>query len=149
MTEFERNLGQRWFEEVWNQGRREAVAEMLAPDAVIHDGASEAVGHKGFYDFFDRMNAAFSELHVSVEDTIAEGDKVCVRWRCTAKHSGGGLGIPPTGAAIHVTGVTIVRVAGGKLVEAWQNWDMLGMMQQINAFPKPGLAKSATYIGGE
>jgi len=144
MTERERSLGQRWFEEVWNQGRREAVAEMLAPDAVIHDGATDTVGQNGFYDFFDRMNAAFSQIHVTVEDTIAEGDKVCVRWSCAAKHSGGGLGMAATGRTIHVTGVTIMRVAGGKFVEAWQNWDMLGMMEQINS-----LAKSATYISAE
>jgi steroid delta-isomerase-like uncharacterized protein len=149
MTESERNLGERWFELVWNQQRREAIAEMLAPSAVLHDGAIDTVGHQGFYDFFDRMNAAFSELHVSVADTIAEGDKVCVRWSCTAKHSGSGLGIPPSGVTIHVTGVTLIRVAGGKIVEGWQNWDMLGMMEQINAFAQPGLAKSATYIGAK
>jgi len=88
-------------------------------------------------------------LRVKVEDTIAEGDRVCVRWSCTAKHTGDGLGVPATGVTIHVTGVSIVRVAGGMVTEAWQNWDMLGMMEQINGFAKPGLAKSATYIGAQ
>ena len=142
MTESERDLGRRWFEEVWNQRRREAIAELLAPEAVIHDGGIDTGGPQGFYPFFDRLCAALSNLHVNVEETIAEGDKVCVRWSCTAKHTGDGLGVDPTGANIHITGISILRVVGGKLIEGWQNWDMLGMMEQIR-----GLAKSATYIG--
>ena len=142
MTESERDLGRRWFEMVWNQGRREAIAEMLSPDGVIHDGGSDTVGPDGFYPFFDRIGASFSGLHVNVEDTIAEGDRVCVRWSCTANHTGDGLGIAPSGMTIHVTGISILRIANGKLVEGWQNWDMLGMMEQIK-----GHSKSATYIG--
>jgi predicted ester cyclase len=146
MTESDRSLGQRWFEEVWNQGRREAIAEMLAPDAVIHDGGIDTAGPAGFQSFFDRISATLSELHIDVDDTIAasdaEGDKLCVRWSCTARHTGDGLGLAPTGRTIDVTGICILRVANGKIVEGWQNWDMLGMMEQIN-----GLRKSATYIG--
>jgi predicted ester cyclase len=142
MTESERNLGRRWFELVWNQRRREAIAEMLAPQAIAHDGSSEATGPDGFYPFYDRMLATFSEIHVDVHDSIAEGDKICVRWTFTGKHTGDGLGAAPTGTAVHVTGITIMRVSGGRMVEGWQNWDMLGMMERIN-----GVARSATYIG--
>jgi steroid delta-isomerase-like uncharacterized protein len=142
MTDLERDLGRRWFEQVWNQKRRDAIAEMLTPDGVIHDGGTDTKGPEGFYPFFDRIRATFPDLHIDIEDTIAEGDKVCVRWSCTAKHTGDGLGIPPTGATVHVTGISILRVAGGKLVEGWQNWDMLGLMEQIR-----GGGKSATYIG--
>ena len=134
-------LAKRWFEEVWNQGRRDAIAELLAPDAVVHDGGVDTVGPEEFYPFFERMQSTFSELHVSVDDTVAEGDKVCVRWSCTAKHTGNGLGVPPTGKSLHVTGMTIIRVAGGRLVEGWQNWDMLGLLEQIK-----GSGKAATYI---
>jgi len=142
MTESERGLGRRWFELVWNQGRREAIAELLSPDAVVHDGGTDTTGPEGFYPFYDRLRATFSELHVHVEDTFADGDKLCVRWSCTGKHTGGGLGVAPTGVTIHVTGISILRVADGRLVEGWQNWDMLGMMEQIN-----GMARSATFIG--
>jgi len=141
MTEFERDLGRRWFEEVWNKGRREAVAELLAPDAVIHDGGIDTAGLEGF-SFYERMRATLSDLHVNVEDTIAEGDKLCVRWSFTARHTGDGLGIAPTGKTVHVTGISIIRVGGGKMVEGWQNWDMLRMMEQIK-----GGGRSATYIG--
>jgi steroid delta-isomerase-like uncharacterized protein len=141
MTESERNLGRRWFELVWNQGRREAIAELLTPDAVVHDGGVDTLGPDGFYPFFDRMRAMFSSLHVDVEDIVAEGEKVCVRWSCKARHTGKGLGAAPTGVTITVTGISIFRVHDGRIVEGWQNWDMLGMMEQIN-----GAARSATYI---
>ena len=142
MTNEERNLGQRWFEEVWNKGRREAIAELLAPEAVIHDGGTDSVGPEGFYPFYDRLRSAFSEMRVTVEDTIAEGDKVVVRWACSCKHTGDGLGFPATGQAVSFTGVSIVRVSGGKLLEGWQNWDMLGMLEQLQE-----TRSSATYIG--
>lgn len=141
MTQEERDLAHRWFEEVWNKGRRDAIHEMMAPDAVLHEGGADSVGPDGFYPFFDRFNATLSEIHVTVHDTVSEGDRICTRWSFTGKHTGAGLGIPPTGKTIHVTGMGIIRVAGGKLVEGWQNWDMLGMMQQIQ-----GTEKSATYV---
>jgi steroid delta-isomerase-like uncharacterized protein len=137
------NLGRRWFEEVWNRGRREAIAEMMAPDAVIHDGATDSTGPGGFYPFFDRMNEAFSDMRLTLEAVIAQGDAACVRWSCTMNHTGGGLGIPPTGKPIHITGISILRASDGKIVEAWQNWDMLGLMEQIHGQGKT----AATYIG--
>jgi predicted ester cyclase len=141
MTGSERDLGQRWFEEVWNQGRREAIGEMMAPDAVIHDGGKATLGPDAFYLFFDRMFSAFSEMHVNVEDIIAESDKLCVRWSCTAKHTGAGLGIAPTGITVNITGISILRVRDTVFVEGWQNWDMLGMLEQLK-----GVGASPTYI---
>lgn len=141
MTELDRGLGKRWFEEVWNKRRREAIAEMLAPRAVLHEGNEECVGPEGFYPFFDRLTAAFSEFHVTVHETIADGDRVCVRWSCECKHTGELMGIPPTHRLIHVTGITIMRIVNGRMVEGWQNWDMLGMLEQIQS-----LRRSATYV---
>jgi len=141
MTQADANIGARWFEEVWNKLRRDAIAEMLADDAILHDGRDDVRGPEGFYPFFDRLCAAFSDLHVTVHDTIAQGDTVCVRWSCTMKHTGPELGFPPTGKALETTGITIMRVSGGKVSEAWQNWDMLGLVQQIQE-QQP----AATYI---
>ncbi len=143
MNESERQLGQRWFEQVWNQGQRQAIGEMIRPDAVLHEGGLDSVGPEGFYPFYDRMIATFSEIHVTVEDTIAENDKLCVRWSFTAKHTGDGLGFTPTGASVKVTGISILRVAGTKLLEGWQNWDMLGLIEQI----KGSTHQSPTYVG--
>jgi predicted ester cyclase len=134
--------GRRWFEQVWNQRRREAIAEMLTPDSVIHDGGTDTTGAGGLLSVLSPDKRHIPDLHVNVQDTIAEGDKVCVRWSRTAKHTGDGLGIRTTGVTIHITDISILRVAGGKLVEGWPNWGMLGMMEQIR-----GSGKSATYIG--
>jgi len=142
MPETNRELAACWFEEVWNKHRREAIGEMLADDAPIHEGGITVHGPAGFYTFFDRMQTAFSDIRVTVKETIAEGDKVCVRWSCSLKHTGPGLGMEPTGETLETTGITIIRVADGKLVEGWQNWDMLGIMQQIQE-----RGHAATYIG--
>jgi predicted ester cyclase len=131
MTESDRDFGTRWFEEVWNKKRREAIGEMLATGAPIHEGGATVFGPEGFYPFFDRMQTAFSDIHESVHDTVAQGDKACIRWSCTMRHSGPGLGMPPTGKTLETTGISIVRVSDGRAVEVWQNWHMLGLMQQI------------------
>jgi steroid delta-isomerase-like uncharacterized protein len=144
MAEIDRNLGKRWFEEVWNKARREAIAEMMAPECVLHDGADAMRGPEGFYPFFDRIRATFPDLRVTVEDTIVEGDQLCVRWSCTATHTGDGLGIPPTHKQCRTTGISIVRAKDGMVIEGWQNWDMLGLLQQIQGAPK-----APTYIVAE
>ena len=141
VTEEERGLGERWFEEVWNKGRRDAIPEMLAPDGVLHEGGLDSVGPDGFYPLFDRIQAAMEGIRTTVHETLAEGDRLCVRWSFTAKHSGPGLGIPASGKTVYATGITIMRIADGKAVEGWQNWDMLGMMEQIQ-----GTGRAATYV---
>jgi predicted ester cyclase len=144
MTELERDLGRRWFDEVWNKGRREAIAEMLTPESIIHEGGVDTVGIEGFYPYFDRFRSAFSNIRVDVEDTIAQDDKVCVRWSFTGKHTGDGLGIAASGITLHLTGISILRVANNKLMEGWQNWDMLAMTEQIK-----GMHRSPTYISAD
>lgn len=144
MEQADRKFGFIWFEEVWNKQRREAIAELVAPDALIHEAGKTALGPEGFYPFYDRMFAAFSDLYVTVHDTIAEGDTICVRWSCSMRHTGDGLNIPATGKSLATTGISIIRVSGGKAVEAWQNWDMLGVMQQIQE-----TRRAATYVSAD
>src|SRR4051812_26635948 len=107
------DFGRRWFEEIWNQKRREAIDEMLASDAVIHDGGRTVRGAEEFYQFFDRMQGAFSDVHVTVQETIVQDDKICVRWSCRMTHTGAGLGMPATGKVLDTTGISIFRVASG------------------------------------
>jgi predicted ester cyclase len=135
MSEANIALAKSWFEEVWNKSRREAIDEMLAPEALLHEGESSMKGPDGFKPFFDRMQSSFSGIRVTIKDAIAHGDKVCLRWSCAMTHTGAGFGIPPTGKRLAVTGMSIVRVEGGRLVEGWQNWDMMGLMQQIQEAP--------------
>lgn len=135
MSEANKAFATLWFDKVWNQGRRDAIGEMLAPDGVFHDGSETATGPDGFYAFFDRIHAAFSDIHITIEFTMAEGDDVCLRWSCTLRHTGSGLGMPPTGRIVNTTGISIIRMGNGKLAEGWHNWDMLGLMQQIADAP--------------
>jgi steroid delta-isomerase-like uncharacterized protein len=141
MSDAKIEIAKLWFEEVWNKGRREAIRELLEPDAVIYESSEAIRGPEGFYPFFDRMHATFSDIHVLFHDTIAQDDKVCLRWSVTARHTGGGFGIPPTNKTLHATGITVVRIENGKFIEGWQNWDMLGLMQQIQ-----GAGLAPTYI---
>jgi predicted ester cyclase len=77
---------------------------------------------------------AFPDLQITVEDMVAEGDKVAVRWRLRATHQGEFMGIPPTGNQVTMTGIDINRLEGGRLVERWGNEDMLGLLQQLKGF---------------
>jgi predicted ester cyclase len=81
---------------------------------------------------------AFPDIHVTIEDLIAEGDKVVARWTGGGTNTGEMMGMPPTGKAFKVTGVNTFRISGGKVVDTWVNFDTLGMMQQLGIVPTPG-----------
>jgi steroid delta-isomerase-like uncharacterized protein len=137
-------LARRWFEQVWNQKNPDTIRELIAPDCVAH-GTSEAggdlVGPDGFLALQSRLLGAFPDLHVDVQDVLAAGDKIAVRWTGTMHHLGDNLGVAATGAEIKVNGIGLARVANGKLVEIWDSWDKLSMFQQIEAAAK---AKTAS-----
>ena len=132
----------RWFEEVWNQGRLETIEEMLAADCIIHDGETATKGPDGFKTFYHRLRTVFSEIRVTPHDGVAEGDMACLRWSVTMRHAGDGLGMPATGKLIRATGISMVRFKDGRFAECWQNWDMLGAMEQIKA-----AERAAVYMG--
>ena len=128
-------LIRRWFEEVWNQGRVEAIDEMFAADGVAH-GLSDEPGKtmKGpddFRPFHGIFRGAFPDIEVVVEDTIAEGDLVAARCSVRGKHTGDHLGVAASNAPVEFTGMAIVRIKDGKIVEAWNNFDFLAMNRQI------------------
>jgi len=129
-------LIRRWFNEVWNQRRLDAIGEMMAPDAVIRGlgEAGEVVrGPAEFRLFAERFQKAFSGIRIMVEDAFGSGDKVAARWSAEMTHTGDELGIPATGRAVTICGITIARVENGKVVEGWNNWDQLGLQQQLQA----------------
>src|ERR1041384_5270698 len=112
----------RWFEEVWNQGRREVIDEMFGPEIILHDGDVVSKGPEAFKVFFDRMRASVSDIKVTAEEAISEGDLTCLRWSVTMRHSGDGMGgVPASGKQLRTTGMTMVRFANGAFSEAWQN----------------------------
>jgi steroid delta-isomerase-like uncharacterized protein len=130
----------RWFDEVWNQGREETVDELFAPGGVGHglgEGGADVRGPAGFKVFLRNMRSAFPDVRIPIEDTIVHGDKAVVRVVLQGTHLGEGLGLLPTGRPVSITGIVIVRVASGQIVEAWNNWDQLGLLRQIGAIPAP------------
>jgi steroid delta-isomerase-like uncharacterized protein len=131
MSAENKRLVRRWFEEVWNKGRSETVDELLAPDAVVHGLDGDLTGPAGFKPFQARYRSAFPDLKLTIEDEIAEGDRVAVRWTVTATHRGSTLGFPATGAGVRFTGMVFVRIAKGRIAEGWNNFDMVGMLQQL------------------
>ena len=130
-------LIRRWFEEVWNKGREEAIDEMFAEDGIAHGLADESGaalrGASDFKPFFRNFRGAFPDIEVVVEDTIAEGDKVAARCSVRATHAGDTLGFAATQKPVEISGISIVRVRDGKIVEAWNHFDFMRLFQQIGA----------------
>jgi len=127
----------RWFEEVWNQGREDAVAEMFASDGVAYglsgSGDVPVRGPAGFKAHYRRVRAAFPDITITVEDTVADGDKIAARCVVRGTHTGEGLGVAATNKPVEITGLLISRVKGGKTVECWNNFDLLSLYRQIGA----------------
>lgn len=130
-------LIRRWFEEVWNKGREEAIDELFAAEGIAHGLADEAGndlrGPQDFKPFFRRFRSAFPDIEVIVEDTVAAGDKVAARCLVRGKHQSDSLGFAATGQATEFSGITIVRIEKGKIVEAWNNFDFMTMYKQLGA----------------
>lgn len=138
MSEQNKKLVRRLIEEVWNRGNFAVADELVASDYVGHTQPDETYGPEGYKQFFATLREAFPDLQFTVEDQIAEGDRVVTRWTARGTHQGEFQGIPPTGKQASVTGITVKRLANGKLVEGWTNADMLGLLQQLEAVPAPG-----------
>lgn len=127
----------RWFEEVWNKGREEAIDEMLAEDIIAHglldEEGNTIVGIAKFKPFFRKFREAFPDIHVTVEDTVSEGNKITGLCRVRATHSGQGIGVRPTNKQIDFTGIAIIKIEDGKIIEAWNQFDFMSMYQQLGA----------------
>ena len=128
-------LIRRWFDEVWNKGRMEAIDEMASPDVIGHGQAQHDtdIGLQEFRNFAAGLRAAFPDMKVVIDQTIEQGDKVVARWTSTMTHQGEFLGFAATGKKATVTGTSIQRISNGKIVEGWDNWDQLGLLVQIGA----------------
>lgn len=130
-------FGHRWFEEVWNKGRVSAIDELMTSECRVCGLGDDLIGPQAFKSFHAAYRNAFPDLNVVVDDTIAEDDRVVLRWTATATHAGDGLGFPATGKKVQFTGISIARVENGKLVEGWNSFDQLGMLQQLGVVAAP------------
>jgi len=139
MSEENKAIVRRSYEELWSKGNLDVVDELYAADFVLHDPAQPGIrGPEGYKQIVITNRTAFPDLNVKVEDQLAEGDKVATRWTTTGTHQGEFAGIPATGKRGGVTGTTIARVVGGKIVEERSNWDTLGLLQQLGVIPPMG-----------
>lgn len=129
----------RWFQEVWNEGKVATIHELLSPNAIGkgQTGQGEIHGPADFVPFVERIRGAFPDIQITVEDGFSVEDKVVVRWSAAMTHTGDHLGMPATGKPVRVTGITIARIRDGQIIEGWDNWDQLGMLQQIGASQHP------------
>ena len=127
-------LMRRWFQEVWNDGRVQTIYDLLAEN--ISGWGQDVPGVEirkpaDFVALYNRLHGAFPDMKLTVEDAFGADDKVVVRWSAVMTHTGDHLGMPATNRTVRVTGITIARIAEGKIVQGWDNWDQLALMQQL------------------
>ena len=133
MAERNAELSRRIFEDVWNRKNLSAVDELISADYIHHDPSSPVVpsGVDGYKQFVNSYMTAFPDAHFTIDDAFTDGQNEVTRWTVVGTHEGELAGIPRTGRRFSVTGITIARIANGKITESWNNWDALGLMQQL------------------
>jgi predicted ester cyclase len=134
MAEYETFM-HRWFEEVWNRKNEAAIDEMCDPN-IVANGLTDPEGRTvrgidAYKNLFRTFLAAYPDIKITVEDTISEGDKIVARCRVSATHTGEGLGVAPTNQPLEFSGIAIVRLRDGKIVEAWNEFDFMKMYSQL------------------
>jgi steroid delta-isomerase-like uncharacterized protein len=139
-TEQNKVLVRQMVEEVFNRGNISLADKFLAPDFVEREELPPGVprGREGVKQLTAMFRSAFPDFKATIDDIIAEGDKVVIRQTWTGTHKGEFMGMPPTGKRMSIGVIDIIRIAEGKFVEHWGQMDSMGMMQQLGAIPAPG-----------
>jgi steroid delta-isomerase-like uncharacterized protein len=139
-AEGNKSLVRRFFEEVCNGRRADVAGELFSADHRYHDPSGPGVGSgpEAMAEFMAAYYGAFPDAHWTVEEQIAEGDRVVTRWTGSGTQRQELQGIPPTGKSVRVDGFWEHRIANGKIAESWNVWDTLGMLQQLGVVPAPG-----------
>jgi steroid delta-isomerase-like uncharacterized protein len=138
-TEQDKALVRRFVEEIFNQGNMRLADEIVAPDFVEHEQLPPGIpnGREGVKAMTSMMRSAFPDFKATIEDILADGDKVVIRMTWSGSHKGEFMGIPATGKRVSIGVIDIIRVSNGKFVEHWGQMDAMGMMQQLGAIPAP------------
>ena len=138
-------LVRRLIDEVVGKANLAIVDELIASDYLFRSpGRPDVRGREGYKQFCQAYLNALPDMQMSVEEQIAEGDKVVTRWSATGTHRGEVMGVPPTGKHVSLTGIVIYRCAGGRIVDEVEELDLLGMMQQLGAIPAAARPAGAT-----
>ena len=140
-TEQNKSLFRQFIDEVFNQGNMSAVDELVAPDFVEHEELPPGIptDREGVKQLTLMLRSAFPDFKATIDDMLAEGDKVVVRMTWRGTHRGEFMGIPATGKSVSIGVIDIVRFSEDKFVEHWGLMDNAGMMQQLGAVPAPGM----------
>lgn len=137
MAEENEKFIQRWFEEVWHQGREEAIDEMFAEDGIGYglptENGEPIRGPKDFKPFFRQFREAFPNVRVTIEETVSEGDKIAAVCRVSGALEGESLGIRAEKQPVEFTGILVLKLRDGKIIEAWNEFNFMAMYQQLNA----------------
>jgi steroid delta-isomerase-like uncharacterized protein len=140
-ADLNKTLARRELEEIFTQGNLDAAQEIYAPNVLIHQSATAAIpagedihGVEGAQQIAAARRRAFPDLQITIQDQVAEADKVATRFRARGAHLGELAGRAPTGKEVELTGINISRIEGGKIAEHWPYADILGMMRQLGFF---------------
>jgi steroid delta-isomerase-like uncharacterized protein len=136
MSDANKQLVQRWFDEVWNQGSPATIHELFHSDGIAHgfpEPSAILTGPSEFTQAHALFKDAFSNIKVHVDETIAEGDNVAARWTATITHTGQALGFPPTGRTSTFSGTSFLHIADGKIAEAWNHMDFTRVVLELQA----------------
>lgn len=130
-------LIRRWFDQVWNQGRADVIDQMSHPQTKGYGQAEHGrqIDMDEFKKLWSGLRSAFPDIHITIHDTIEQGEKVAARWTATMTHKGEFLGFAPTGRSATITGISLQRWENGKIMEGWDNWDQLGLLVQLGVVP--------------
>ena len=136
MSEANKAIVRRLIEEVWNEGKLSVIDEIHASDYVGHAPPEHMWGPEDYKELVARYRAALPDIRWTIDDMITEGDKVVFRWSTRWTHEGEFAGVAPTGRKGTAMGISICRIADGKIAEEWATWDALGFLQQIGVIPE-------------
>lgn len=136
-AEENKRLIRRYYDELWNQWKLDVAGEIIDPEIAFRGSLNRTTrGREGFKRYVRLVRAAFPDFRNTVEDLVAEGNKVVARLTYRGTHQGRLFGLAPTGKRVTYTGLALFRIAGGKIVEGWVNGDTLGLLQQLGAVAK-------------
>jgi steroid delta-isomerase-like uncharacterized protein len=145
MSDANKNVVRRLFDEVWNKGNLPVADQLFASSYTHHDPSTPDFGHgpESEKKRATLYRTAFPDFRLTIEDLTAEGETVTARWSCHGTHKGDLNGIAPTGKPFSISGISIARFISGRMVEGWINWDALGLMQQLGVVPELAKVKVA------
>ena len=138
-------LVRRYVEEFVDRSNFDLSEEIFALNFVRYDAGPDQVSRvEDLKHFFAMLHSGFPGFQSTIEDLLSEGDKVALRFTFRGIHQGEFMGIAPTGKEVTMSGIEILRIADGKLVEMWNQEDVLGMMRQLGAIPEPDQSEEAS-----